>query len=320
MRSNTTCFALVVALGLFISAPAHADLLAWYRMGDDDSGLTTPPADGNPWDDDDGSLNNPLGTWGSEELNPPSAADPPYYSSVVPGALIYDPVTDTNYANAWSMQTFGDSNETGQFPGNEQYGQTSSLTLPPQFTHEVFFRYDNIDNSNLMTIADQYGNTGGGWFLELRNDATVRLEMAGYNEPESANLVLNSVTSLTPGVWHHVALVFDGNSQDGSDDVHLYIDYQLDVSGNLPDDQNYSVSTVRYHAGSYQNAPNSGRLDEARYFDEVLDPSQFLHIVPEPATAILLMLGSISWWTAGCRRARKFEKPTAKSATYTKQR
>src|SRR5690606_29476473 len=98
-------------------------------------------------------------------------------------------------------------------------------------------------------------------------------------------------TALTPGQWYHVGLIFEGNSTDGSDDTHLYLNHQLIASGNLTDTINFGGATpgFNFFTGAAL-AARQVRLDETRYFDTplALDGSDFLLPAGVPAPQLVV--------------------------------
>ena len=109
------------------------------------------------------------------------------------------------------------------------------------------------------------------------------------------------------GTWTHFAATRVVNSPT-SHTYRFYLDgilvhTQVDTNPNLPDtDQDWTISG-RGEGGTFL----TGLLDEIRFYDEALDPSQFLNAaqaVPEPSTLPLLgisLTGLIGWG----RRKRK---------------
>src|SRR5690606_30769293 len=106
-------------------------------------------------------------------------------------------------------------------------------------------------------------------------------------------------TALTLGQWHHVGLIFEGNSTDGSTDTHLYLNHQLIASGNMTDTINFGGAApgFNFFMGGV-NGPRQVRVDESRYFDTALalDGSQFLLPagVPAPQLVVDRQTGAIT--------------------------
>ena len=84
-----------------------------------------------------------------------------------------------------------------------------------------------------------------------------------------------------------MALVFDGNSTNGANDVHLYIDGMNEANANYFDAQPFGGATQRLYLGNVFDA-DVVHVDEARYYDEVHAPSQFLQVATNYAlTAVV---------------------------------
>jgi len=262
-------------LALFIANTAQADVLGWYRMGDDDSTLTSPPtADGQSMSATEGTLNNSFGSYPA--LVPTVSSGIPKYSSVTPGSAIKDPLnlsgTGLNYANDWSY--WSDATE------DKQRSDAGIQTMPSSFSYETFVRFDSVSASNGIDFAYQRTNGSGGWRIELLN-GVFRLHLESKTPGEVIeDLAIDSTTPLVDGKWYHVGVIFDGNSNDGSPDAHLYVDYQLEASGNVPDANSYVISGRRFYNGSILGQQEV-RMDETRFLDGATaadGPEDFLRV------------------------------------------
>jgi len=276
MKTLTMSLACSVAFLVFAVLPAEGSLLGWYRFGDDDSG----PVDGS----DINTTANSSGSFGDMDFN----SAHPVYSTEVPGALIYDPIGAATVANAWSLHVEGDDNRERV---------RVSEPLPSSFTYEVFVRFDDADAANEVFFGDHYrGSADGGWRLKRLPDGTIEAYLR--DDPNENEVTVDSVTKIAAnGQWHHVALVFDGNAADDTNDTRLYIDYNEDAAGNFPDTGTFASTNngVFFYGGSSDagNYDEQERVDEARYFNEVLDSESFLHVVPEPGTMLLALLSLV---------------------------
>lgn len=251
-----------------IASNANADTLGWWRMGDDDS---FPFLDDFVFQSD---INT--GTFGNLTL--PVTSVEPQYSNLVPGATIVDGMTGSKNLNEWSIYSL----QNGEFP---QSLSTADQTIPGAFTYETFVRFADTsvsngddfgrhwsgDNGFLMQLAP---NTSGSALFETFN-VTVRADNAGA----AANVNLNSTTKAVDGEWYHVALVFEGNSTDGSDDVHLFVNGKLEASGNVDDAATFGGDTAPVLVGEVVS-DSSLHVDEVRYMDQALalDGSDFLRV------------------------------------------
>ncbi len=99
------------------------------------------------------------------------------------------------------------------------------------------------------------------------------------------------------GAWHHIAMTFDGPSSS----VKLYVDGIMDVNViKRIDESLYTIkdSTVPLTIGCDLNSGvadhfYTGYIDDVRFYDRVLNDSEVMAIVPEPATLILFTFGAL---------------------------
>lgn len=103
-----------------------------------------------------------------------------------------------------------------------------------------------------------------------------------------SNLQITPADLVTLNEWHHFALVKTPGY------FSVFIDGSLQGEGSLPS----STDGPYIFGGSPETGDRSigngfrGYLDEFRISDEALTPDQFLNAVPEPSSAILLIVGA----------------------------
>lgn len=94
--------------------------------------------------------------------------------------------------------------------------------------------------------------------------------------------------------WRHVAITLNTVTNEWS----FYLDYQLMQTRVLVDNDSsgYVHPDGLFEFGKGGGSTYGTFLDEVRYSDQVLDPSQFLQVasVPEPASALLVLVGGMS--------------------------
>jgi len=274
---------LISSMVLAVSS-ANASTLAWYRMGDDDGGLANPPVDGAEFNATDGTLDNPLGSLAA--LVPSTGF--PNYSTVVPGALIHNPQTGLNYANAWSFEA--DASES------KERAASPAIVPGEGFSYEAFIRFDDVSAADGIRFAYHRTNADGGWLLELQSDGTIDAEFT-HDTLASVTAFASTTTSLEDGRWYHIGLIWDGNSQDSSNDIHLFLDYAEEGSANYPDGTAFNDANTSFFNGEVFGQRQI-YIDESRYLDGVdaaTSASDFLTVVvPEPSTFVLLGLGLVA--------------------------
>jgi len=284
-------FAMVGAL--LSPAPSNAGTLGWWRLGDSDGNTTVA---GDPIAT---TLNEETGGSSVGDLTDSTAGSPttgfPSYSPTVPGEVIHDPLSATDYPNDWSMYINGSGAAIGNTTVRPRL-RAGSPTLPSgAFTFETFILAVSSSSAG-ADFAYHTSSSAGGWRLELNGDNQVRLEMKESSTNGGSVLVdLNSPISTVPGQWHHVGLIYEGNSQDSSNDVHLFFDYEEVASANLPDADTFGGNPTGFFIGSVLDN-HVIRMDEPRYFDEVLalDGSDFLQAIPAVTLTVDRITGAIS--------------------------
>jgi hypothetical protein len=286
---NTTVVAIAAAIMLSTTGMAQATLMGWWRFGDDDSGLTAPPVNG--------ANIGPSNAAGDKTVNHSGTLDGmwfqsgnPKYSNVVPGAgvfsppKIYDPITMSELPNAWSMHAPGLAGTERLRPG--------AIAVPSVFTLETFAQvFTNVD----VAIVNHQNSSTDGWRLQRNSGGSVSAILV---DSSTAVTTITSPLGVLPlGEWKHVAVVYQ-NLPDATTDFFLYVDYTLVASGSGTLAMSGSPT---FHVGNATSGLNRQiRMDEVRYFDEVVGVSNFLQVVPEPSAFVLsgfavIGLGSIAW-------------------------
>jgi len=257
----------------------------------------------------------------------------PRYSSNVPGTAIYDPLSNSVYGNAFSVD--------GTAGGSRiNVNNNALLNNPNAFTVEFFIRlvgepgsYESfiqrLDTTHTTGSSDptlrdyrrwqidydhgangnQYGDIRSRWdlhdpALEVNNvgegqtdyNSVIRGEQffvdtaTGSNNPGDygagdAALEGDGIND-DPNSWHHVAITFDGINR-----VEMFMDYQLGTGRNLNGTYVHPDGQLRF--GKLSNSGYGLFIDEVRYSDRVLAPTEFLIAIPEPSAGGLLFFGAI---------------------------
>lgn len=165
------------------------------------------------------------------------------------------------------------------------------MTSTKSFTFEGWIQAQS-GSSGFIASDRHSGNSYRGWFLELKSSGGIQFYS---NSGGTANDITSA--SIADGGNHHFAAVW--NHADGV--MSLYID-------------GGSAGSVSHSVGSYTpfgfsiggrdgTTPGSGfvdnlltagtRLDEMRFSDAALAPTQFLNAIPEPASLVLMGLGTL---------------------------
>jgi hypothetical protein len=295
------------ALSLALSSTLPAVTTAHWRLEEGSNG-----ADVTAGQDSSGNGLNQAGANGS-----------PKYSSNVPGAFIFDPVSNTTSANALSLDVS---------LANSRINIANNVAFNTSFTYEYFIQltgepggyhaYTRRHETDANRWQLDFDHAANGAFGRGRarfdtpdgdNSNFVVGPQGGASIPGNQRLWIDTPTgdgnpaSYTgadwaddgDGVndipsWHHVAITFDQNTQE----LSFYFDYLLsqtrtladtDSSGYVHPNADIVIGKFGTEYGTY--------LDEIRYSEGVLSSSQFLVAtnVPEPGTALLGLLGSLGF-------------------------
>ncbi|MCI4670891.1 MAG: T9SS type A sorting domain-containing protein [Bacteroidia bacterium] len=111
----------------------------------------------------------------------------------------------------------------------------------------------NPSNGGVQQIITDWGSfvTGGRFTFNVLWSNAIRVEVGGSG--------LSGSIPVNDGMWHHVAVTY--NPSAGSSPFRLYVDGNLDVSGNITTPVNTVVGNMRI----------GQRVDGARHFDGTID-------------------------------------------------
>ena len=228
----------------------------YYRM-ETDGGTPTTPGQTAATVDDTGI--HPFTTNGT-------AINGPTYSADTPATIIgSDGQPTTRSLSFDGSNDYVDLGNSPQIMGLPQGG----------FTIESWIKTTDTNRSVILGSYD-----GGSRCVSFEigaNNATYRYgALRAWMQGDGANLDLwGSTQNIYDGQWHHVAMVYDGV---GSNNVHIYLDGELDKTGTYSG-QPYSIGSSSVVLGKdlrASNAPHFGGLmDETRISGVALTPTQF---------------------------------------------
>ena len=159
---------------------------------------------------------------------------------------------------------------SGSFNGSSAYVQvpnSSSLNITAAITVEAWIKINSTGAYQDIITRESWGQsgTGGGYELSVTNLGKARLDL--YQSPTTYTTVIGS-TTISTGVWHHVAGVFDGSQ------MRVYLNGVLDgtlSTSNAPASGTSSLKIGRTSGGNYFN----GLIDEARVSNSAVYSSNF---------------------------------------------
>ncbi len=145
------------------------------------------------------------------------------------------------------------------------FAATQSITL------EAVVRTVTIGQSSVGSIVAKQGATPGEWWWRINANGTQQFFVNNGTGSRS----VSGTTVLNDGLWHHVAVIFDADTEQ----MRAYVDYQLDGSaaavyatpGLIGNDKDVWIGA--FQAGTRQL---DGDVDLVRITGAALDPSWFV--------------------------------------------
>ena len=147
---------------------------------------------------------------------------------------------------------------------------SSSLSITGAITVEAWIKIDSIGvyRTIISKEAFQQTGTGGGYRLAITDLGKVRLDLF-----QSHNTYTTAIgtTTVTPGVWQHVAAVFDGSQ------TRIYLNGVL--NGTVSTTNGPATGNGNFYLGRFSYSLNpyyfNGLIDEARVSNAALYTSNF---------------------------------------------
>jgi hypothetical protein len=267
------------------ASTAWATTIAYYRFEEGPDGGFLTAAGGGPTSsfsvDSTGNAANALRTF-----NSPATVDRPFdtsprYSVEVPAGTV--PLSGA--ANAFSFRFDGSDDIYLNDPAASPL--TTTFDTGTTFTIEAFVRTFAVDQFRTFVGRDNsssFSQPQGLFYLQQRGAGLNRFAVSA-RQKDGTFADVNATDTLNPNQWYHLAAVANGTS------LELFVD---GVSqGTVPFTGLYDAPTTEMWTigRGWFNGPNDfadANIDEVRFSDTALTPSQFLN-VPEPGTLGLLV-------------------------------
>ena len=253
--------------------------------------------------------------------NPPSITSTPVLETVQGAFYEYKPqVTDADLTPAFGFDGDGDAVSFGDVLDDVFAGEDK------QFTIDLWTNISGRGNTG--SLVSKFGGPAVGGSDSLQAARQFRMLVRGgdgtldtiihLSQDATRFRTYRANTRLQVGVWHHVALVYDGtlDTNDGLDRVKIYIDGSEDpitMTQSVGALREIKASQAKFAAGAQvrRNLQASvflnGRVDEVEVFNRLLSApeiqqlynagragkckaSNFPGCVPPPS-------GMVGWWT-----------------------
>jgi hypothetical protein len=204
----------------------------------------------------------------------------------ISGTVPANPVPQTGAANVGSLNGSTDINGT--------VAAYAALNVS-SFTFELFERSQEA-TATLASRGNGTSTTRGFTFFNNLNTLTVT-----YATDDGAGGVTSNVLNIgdvnNTTAWHHIAFTFDAATGVGN----AYLDGVLTQTKDGPDGLGmlWTAATAlslgtQMDGGGISSGSTEGIMDEVRLSDTALLPSQFLNVVPEPHSALLVLCGAMA--------------------------
>lgn len=275
MKRNCALFLVIAALIAAFTGATHAATVGFWQFNEKDPGQQ---ADGAAGAILDSSGNNHHGTAVGDPL--PSYVDGP---SDPPSAI------ELTVGN-----TIEDRIEVPHSPDFDLM-----LADLQDYTIEAI-----VKMSSQGAIITKRDTTGTGWCLRTAASGAPSLYIEGtglnftYPEPQG-------VTPINDNLWHHVAVVIDADADPALSSVTFYVDHVEDAKVLITDtiyaggdwvNENIA-NTHDVWIGDFIGRASDqfvGAIDAVRFSTGILTPDQFLTVIPEPSSVVLLLVGLLS--------------------------
>ena len=170
------------------------------------------------------------------------------------------------------------------------------------WTFEGYIKRDILDESDWIACTKNIESGWKGWELSSPSTGILSVRLGRTGASDTWITTQAAGFTLMAGQWYHFALIWDHDA-GATGTVSIFVDGVLQGSGaglgdlgNNPGEYLQIGGRDTAGDGLYALTLNyfDGSLDELRWTDQVLAPSEFLN-VPEPATIGLLSLGAVSF-------------------------
>lgn len=174
----------------------------------------------------------------------------------------------------------GEHDQAFSFDGANGYVEvpdSPSLSITGPLTLQASVKLDT--NTVPQSIIEKYDTPGANGYV-LRLNAVGKLEAAVCNRITCGRAAATGETTVSTGIWHRVAAVYDGN------DIRLYLDGILDTTFHTDLAPTDGVSSLKIGArGDDADWRFNGLIDDVKIYNRALSYSEISQIT-----------GLVSYW------------------------
>ena len=290
---NATALRTFAASAALTVAGANANTVAWWHFDEADPG-TVAAADTIASGMSSDVFAQPY-SLSDATATKASGAYLPVFAKPFRGLCVYDPVSGEKRVNRAAMKFT--TAEGAKFGGALHILTTASdqyQSAAGSITVEAFVCTTGGVFSTFAPIVScmQYENwTSEKWAIYMETDGTIALRFGG-TAYYSGNSGQSGTAKVNDGVWHHVALTWDGAT------VKVFVDYEQDKFKSNGNPRQFAKSgAINYNNGGQWDYTRiggytgksgeatarrrfNGLIDEVRVSNVALTPDQFLRLQP----------------------------------------
>jgi hypothetical protein len=199
----------------------------------------------------------------------------------------------TPYMNTSCIEFFGYDgvNYTGEWDGSVLNNPKTSVDAyhPESWTMECFLKVrDQASYKNMLIFGKGWDHNQFSWKVRTLNNCD-KLEY-GYsvsynasNHSETKEFIATQTVNIKDGKWHHLAVSYDNTTKT----MKMYLDYE-EILQREQVEKLLPYKDMVYRCGRFCSERGfSGWMDEIRLSNTVLEPQDFIKLMPSDGLTIM---------------------------------